>query len=612
MKLTDSREEAVCHRAGPCVVIAGPGSGKTYTITNRIKYLIEKMNVKPGEILTVTFNKAAAVEMEARFKNSINKSKNNINYNGVRFGTFHGIFFYILKKAYGFNASNIISEEEKFNKIKEYVMEENVETEDMNEFVSSIINEFGIVVSDMININNYYSSTCGRDVFIKIYNRYNDYLCNNNLIDFDDMMMLCYELLTKREDILNMWRRIFKYILVDEFQDINKIQYEIIKLLAAPLNNLFVVGDDDQAIYSFRGARPSIMLNFKEDYKDAKMIRLKENFRCSEKIIDASSKLISKNKKRFPKEIEGVNKEKSFLSIMSFKDVNDECNYITDYIKKMKNDGIELKSLAILYRTNLEPRLLISKLMENNISFMMKDKLPNIYEHFIAKDIISYIKFSLGETKREHFLRIMNKPNRYISRKIINSEEISLFKLKQDNINKSWFVKNIDKLKYNLSILKNLSPKEGISYIRKVIGYDEFIETYAIEKNINKEELISVIEEIEEESKNFKNYDEWFEHIDNYSEELKKIKRNELMDDYVVLGTMHSAKGLEFDKVFIIDAIEGITPYSKASIPEDIEEERRLFYVAMTRAKYVLKILYPEKRYNKNTKVSRFINEIKC
>jgi DNA helicase-2/ATP-dependent DNA helicase PcrA len=601
-----AQSRAINHYTGPCLVLAGPGSGKTTVITHRTKNLIEQFGVNPFNILVITFTKAAALEMQERFEKLMEGQSVPVS-----FGTFHAIFFKILKYAYNYSAQNIIREEEKYRLIKSFIEDENLEIEDEKEFVNSLIAEIGNVKGDMIDVNNYYSGNCSDEIFRRIYNRYEEKLRMSNMVDFDDMMVMCYELFVARPDILEAWQKKYEFILIDEFQDINRIQYEIIKMLAKPQNNLFIVGDDDQSIYRFRGARPEIMLNFERDYVDTEKIVLDENYRSTENIINASQRLIKNNKQRFSKDIKSVNGKGNNVEYLEFKSPKEENMRIVDDIIKNVKSGKNYSDIAVLFRTNIGPRLLVDKLMEYNIPFHMKDAMPNIYEHFIAKDIIAYIKIAMGESKREHYLRIINRPKRYIGREIFDNTDVNLQDIRMKSSDKKWLVDKVDKLEYDLTMLKRMSPYAAINYIRQGIGYDKFIDEYAKFRKMNVEELYEVANELMELSKDYKSYEEWFQYIDEYSEELvNQAKQNRKLENAVELYTMHGAKGLEYEIVYVVDAVEGVTPHNKAVLDEDIEEERRLFYVALTRAKKELHIFWVKERFNKPVEMSRFVREM--
>lgn len=435
------QEEAITHKGGPLMVLAGPGSGKTLVITYRVKWLIENAGVHPSNILVITFTRAAAEEMKKRFF-----MFDGMANTPVTFGTFHSIFFMILRYAYRYTAANIIREDVKRRYIKEMTENMELEIEDENEFLSGIINEISYVKGEMMSLSYYHSNNCSDELFAQIYEGYEKRLREENLIDFDDMLVFCYELLKEREDIRTLWQNKFQYILIDEFQDINKVQYEIIRMLAGKGDHLFIVGDDDQSIYRFRGARPEIMLGFEKDYPEAKKVILNTNYRCSEEIVESAEHLISHNTKRFPKNMQAARGSKVPITFRNLKDAGEECTDILKGIRFYYKKGISLEDMAVIFRTNTQPRLLVGRLMEYNIPFQMRDVIPNIFDHWIARNILTYIKLAMGNRDRKLFLQVMNRPKRYISRSMITEPQVDLKKLKQQTFGKKWLYEKIDKL----------------------------------------------------------------------------------------------------------------------------------------------------------------------
>ncbi len=605
------QEAAIRHTKGPCLVLAGPGSGKTTVITHRTKRLIEEEGISPSNILVITFTKAAATQMQERFLGLMDGIPMP-----VTFGTFHAIFFKILKYAYHYRAENIIREDKKYELIRNVVEQMNLDISDEQEFCTNILNEISTVKGSMIDLKFYYSQNCGEEIFKEIFKRYQDGLMRANLIDFDDMLVMCYELLSQRPDILKIWQEKYRYILIDEFQDIDKVQYETVRLLAKPENNLFIVGDDDQSIYRFRGAKPEIMLNFEKDYSDCAKITLATNYRSGGRIVAAAGKLIRHNKKRFQKNIRTVKEDGIAPEILQFKTVYEESNYILKEIQDYIELGYHYKDIAVLYRTNTNPRPLVEKMMEYNLPFRIKDILPNIYEHFIAKDMIAYIHAALdfsgeGAMKRSDLLRIINKPKRYISRDVFRNPTVDLEELRRFYQDKGYVQERISKLAYDLKLLRNMNPYAALNYIRNSIGYEKYLEEYAEYRRMQPAELLEVMDELMEGAKPYQNFDAWFAHMVDYGEELKEQAKHKMEKrDGVEFSTMHSSKGLEYRVVFIIDANESITPHKRALLPEDLEEERRLFYVAMTRAKESLHIYYCNERFGKEAEPSRFVEEI--
>lgn len=607
MELTNyssNQKKAIEHGAGPLMVLAGPGSGKTFVITHRIKYLIEGPGINPAHILVVTFSRAAAKEMKDRFEKLCKKSP-------VTFGTFHSVFFNLLKTAYGFGSEQIASDELRYTLIKELIKRNAIENEDINTLAGNLLNEIALVKQDNISIKNYYSNSISSDTFKKIYSDYESELEARGKLDFEDMLSLTYELLSERSDILKAVQNRYRYILVDEFQDINFLQYNIIKLMAGEKQNITVVGDDDQSIYRFRGARPEIMLGFERDFRNIKKVFLDINFRSSTQIVNASTKLISFNSKRFPKSFKAKNGDGAPVSLIEFKNPFLEVNSIIKDIKDYIKSGQDINNIAVLYRTNLSPRLLIERLMRNNIPFTIRDAIPNLFDHWVAKDIISYIKLAINMGDKSDLLRISNKPNRYISRDSLSSSRANIETLFDYYDDKSYMIKRIVELREHLRTIKNLKPATALRYIRNVVGYDEYIEEYCDMNGVESDDCYSILGDLENSAAEYNTFNDWFVHMDEYKDELIEArKKSNENDKGVRLMTFHSSKGLEFDIVYIIDVNEGSVPYKKAKGVDEIEEERRMFYVAMTRARKRLFICYCVENFGKSIGKSDFVIEL--
>ena len=601
---SSNQKKAIEHGAGPLMVLAGPGSGKTFVITHRIKYLIEGSGINPAHILVVTFSRAAAKEMKDRFEKLHGKSL-------VTFGTFHSVFFSILKTAYGFSAEQIASDELRYTLIKELIKKNEIVNEDINTLSGNLLNEIALIKQDNINIKNYYSNSIASDTFKKLYREYEAELESRNKLDFEDMLLLTYELLSERKDILKAVQERYQYILVDEFQDINFLQYNIIKLMAGKKQNITVVGDDDQSIYRFRGARPEIMLGFERDFRNVSKVFLDINFRSTTQIVDASTKLISFNSKRFPKTFKANNGSGAPVSVIEFKNPFAEVNTIVNDVKEYIKSGQDINNIAVLYRTNLSPRLLIERMMKNNIPFTIRDSIPNLFEHWVSKDIISYIKLAINLGNKNDLLRISNKPNRYISRDSLVSSKANIETLFDYYDDKSYMIKRIIELREHLRTIKNLKPATALRYIRNVVGYDEYIEEYCDMNGVESDECYTVLGDLENSASEFNTFNDWFVHMEEYKEELIEARKKSNEEDTGVrLMTFHSSKGLEFDIVYIIDVNEGSVPYKKAKGADEIEEERRMFYVAMTRARHKLFICYCKENFGKSIGKSDFIVEL--
>ena len=609
MSLNHAQTEAVAHNKGPCMVLAGPGSGKTLTIAKRIEYLIMKYKVRPEEILVITFTKYAAWEMKNRTRSICGPS----SY-AVTFGTFHGIYYGILKWAYRLNQSNLLSDEEKYRILREILpgidWDQEPEADEEKDYLQELAIEIGNVKNNCMDIEEYEPVKYTTEKFRKLYRTYEETKKKYRKIDFEDMLIQCRDLFMKRPDILKKWQEKFQYILVDEFQDVNQAQYDVVRMLAAPQDNLFVVGDDDQSVYGFRGAKPGIMMEFMKDYPKARQILLDVNYRSSGYIVKGALRVIGNNKIRFEKKIEAFRKPDETVHVQEVKDPVQEAEYVLERIREYREKGVSYTEMAVLYRTNVDARAMSELMTEYQIPFVMKEHLNNIYEHFIALDMISYLRLSQGEYDRKYFLQIANRPNRYLTRESMKTGNVSYESLRRYYRDKDWMVDRIEQLEWDMKMICDKTPYAAIQYIRKRMGYDEFLKEYAAYRKISSEDLFALLEEIWQNSKGYGTIKEWFEHIESYGKMLKEQNKKNGEKEGVNLMTMHAAKGLEFDTVFVIEANEGSCPYKKATTDEEIEEERRLFYVAMTRAKRKLVISYVKEKNGKDLLPSRFVSEL--
>lgn len=606
MKFNKEQQQAVAHQNGPMLVLAGPGSGKTAVITHRTKKLIDEYQAAPSSILVVTFTKAAARQMRERF---LRLTKENST--AVTFGTFHGVFYGILRHAYGITSKNIASEEDKYKILSELVRKSSMDAEDEKDLLESLNREISTVKNGRIPLSHYYSSSCPDEEFRRIYLAYEKRLHGQRLLDFDDLMVYCYQLFQKHPDILAAWQKKFRYILIDEFQDVNQIQYDIIKLLALPENNLFLVGDDDQSIYRFRGARPEIMLHIPKDFSGLKQVILKQNYRCSGEVVEKSQNLIRWNSSRFDKQLRTENPRGIPIEIREFETDSEETTWLLRQIQKDLQEGCPLREIAILFRTNVGCRMTVERFLEYNLPFTMRDVLPNLYEHWLAKNMVSYMRLAMGGRSRSDFLAIMNRPNRYLSREAFYEKEMPFEILYQFYEEKEWMCDRIEKFEHDLKMMKQMTPYAAINYIRYVIGYDAYLKEYAQYRKIKVEELYEILQEIQESAKPYKTYEEWFAYMEAYKEKLKEqAEKIREQREAVTISTLHSVKGLEYDRVYILDVNEGTMPYQKAMTDQEMEEERRMFYVGMTRARKELHLYWIRERFGKKLEPSRFLAEL--
>lgn len=614
MKLNRGQDEAIKHGNGPCMVLAPPGSGKTLIVTERTRYLIEESGVRPDQILVITFTRYAAREMKERFER-LTAGKNY----PVTFGTFHSIFYGILKCAYGIGANNLMSEKESSVLLQEVLdqtdIESTPEVEDEEELVRELLREVGMVKNGLCHLKDFHSKYLTQDEFAEVFRSYEHQKKELKKFDFDDMLVQCYALFRKKPEILQGWQKRFQYILIDEFQDINRVQYEVIRMLAAPRYNLFVVGDDDQSIYGFRGAKPELMLYMKQEFPSLRTISLTVNYRSTEFITGAAARVILHNDTRFYKRVQSFRGRGQNVHVQEVLDEQEEAQYVTEEIQKKLDQGIKPGEIAVLFRAAVQARMISEILSEHRIPFEMRDYVTNFYRHFIVKDMMAYLQLAAGKRDRSLFLTICNRPLRYLARNSMENRQVNFEDLRKFYCDKDWMLDIIDQFDVDVRMMKNMAPYAAIQYIRKKIGYDDFLKEYAEKHQISWKQLMDVMAELEERSKNFKSYDEWEIHIAKYTQELeeqqakaRKIKGER--ENKVQLMTIHSAKGLEFEDVFVIHANEGEIPHQKAEKKDEIEEERRLFYVALTRAKNNLCISYITKKNGNSIKPSRFVEEL--
>lgn len=617
-KLNENQLKAVNHLDGPCMVLAGPGSGKTRVITYRIANMVVNKNIKPTSILAISFTKASSIEM----KNRALSLSNDFRMNKVTYGTFHSVFFRILRYFENYNIESILDEKTKRIGLKNILKGLNIENADDDETIGQVINEISYVKNELMDKRDFKSEVLTNDEFIKVYNFYEEYKQQMNKIDFDDMLIKTYELLKNNKAALDRVRSVYRYILVDEFQDINKVQFEALKLIANPSNNIFVVGDEDQSIYGFRGSRPDFLLEFEEYFSNTKKVLLDINYRSKGEIINIANRLIEKNTNRYEKVIKCGQGNGAKVNYISPEDSEEEAVYIAKDIKnKVQEDYTEYTDFAVIYRTNIQSRALVDVFMDMRIPFVVKDSIVTIYDHWAAQDILAYLRIGVNPNSNKDWIRIINKPFRYISK-----DNLNLIKDEPDFINSlinkcdlhPKQVKTINDLDIDISYVKGLNPKNAISYIRTTLDYDRYILDYCTNRKIKTNGLIEILNELESSATNFKTIQEYLEHIERVKSEIVDNKNNKETDG-VIFTTMHSAKGLEFKNVYIIGANEGTIPYEKSYEIDDeekkndqIEEERRLMYVAITRAEENICISSPINKYGKRVSKSRFVEDIKA
>ncbi|CEO31730.1 ATP-dependent helicase [Paraclostridium sordellii] len=616
-KLNENQKDAVLHINGPCMVLAGPGSGKTRVITYRILNLVLNNNINPKNILAISFTKASSMEM----KNRALSLSNDRRLNSVNYGTFHSVFFRILRFFEKYELDCILDEKNKKFAIKGILKNLNVENAEDEDTILGVINEISYVKNELMDKIDFDSEILTRDEFCRVYNMYEEYKESIKKIDFDDMLIKTYNLLKQNKQILDRVRSVYRYILVDEFQDINKVQFEVIKLIASPNNNIFVVGDEDQSIYGFRGSRPDFLLEFEDYFKGSKKYVLDINYRSKKDITDIANKLIQNNENRYEKSIKCDREHKGIVKYINTEDAEEEAKFIAkDILSKCEDNCTNYDDFAVIYRTNIQSRALVDAFMDMHIPFVVRDSIVTIYDHWVARDLLAYLRLGIDTTLSEDWIRIINKPFRYISKDSIKlaSEDRDFIGalINKANLHPKQ-VKTLNDLEIDLSYLKTLSPKNAISYIRTSLDYDRYVLDYCSNRKIKPTGLIEILNELESSSTHFKTINEYLEHIEKVKSEIVESKNNKNSEG-VIFTTMHSAKGLEFPYVYIIGANEGTIPHEKSYDIEDdkkrkeaIEEERRLLYVGITRAQDELYISSPKNKYGRKVFQSRFIDEIK-
>lgn len=603
MQFNEAQQRAVQHRDGPMMVLAGPGSGKTAVVTGRTCRLIEE-GISPSSILVVTFTRAAAAEMKERFLRQRGEAST-----AVTFGTFHGVFFGILRHTYSISGGTVIGEQQKLSLLKELLQQLYPGTEQEADLPSQVGREISQIKGSGLSPENYYSGVLPQEVFRKVYASYEKWKQENRRMDFDDIIVRCWRLLSGRPELCRAWQNKFRYLLVDEFQDISPMQYKIVKLLAQPRNNLFIVGDDDQSIYRFRGANPELMLRFPKEFPGCQTVTLDRNYRSTPEILETAGKLIAVNRKRFPKTIHAVRGHGEPVRLEIFSNPRKECIHLAREIRREKESGTDFDKIAVLVRTNSGCREAVEQMMAWQIPFSVREMLPCIYDHWIAQTLFAYMRLGAGSRKRTDFLRIYNRPNRYFSRDAFLAPEISfdsLFRYYQD---KAWMMKRAAKLEDDIHVLGRLAPYGQVIYIRREIGLDDYVKEYAGERGIPEEELLQVLDELSESARNYPTWDAWQKGIEEYREKLQAQGQKGKEASGVCLSTLHAAKGMEYDSVYILDVNEGVIPYHKAVLDADLEEERRMLYVGMTRARLRLHLYAVRERYEKKADLSRFLRE---
>ncbi len=641
MDLTNANQaqkNAIMHLRGPCLVLAGPGSGKTYTITNRILYLLEQ-GVPPEQILVITFMKEAALSMQNRFQ-EMAKAAGGSRFYPVNFGTFHSIFYHILRESKVLRSNELLKNSEKKNLIlpilktyarnHEEVQDAKQGPDTLNEDAASVLSAIGYYKNTMeMDAAAAKAPARWRQDFQAVLKEYEQAVKRTGRLDFDDMLYNCKQLLQKDDTARNYWQKRFRYILIDEFQDINPVQYEAVKLLAASPYNLFAVGDDDQAIYGFRGSQPECLRRFQEEF-GAKQLLLDVNYRSKAEIVDASLMVIEENKDRFLKHLRAAsgsgNPDGTVpVGIHAFPDREGQYGYLCQSIAAGLAAG---ESCAALFRTNSYMQGFAARCKAMGIPYEMKESASSIYEHFIVKDVMAYLWLATKKGMREHMLRVMNKPSRYISREAVGPGEADFGKMREYYDRAELPGRQAMEAKERLSFLERQltslagrSPRLSVSYILKGIGYEQYLKELSGKEPEKWEEWQELLEWLKEDAAAYKDVEEWAAFQEEYAKTLEQEReagrkkrgpeeKKQAGKQGVHLLTVHGAKGLEYDRVWIPDCNEKVFPHGTMPEESAVEEERRIFYVAMTRAKKNLELSYLTGTKERPRQPSRFLNPL--
>ena len=622
-KLNNAQQLPVCDTEGAVLVIAGAGSGKTRVLTHRIAYLVNQLGVKPSNILAITFTNKAADEMKQRLFKMID------DLEGVWVSTIHSMCVKILRSgitSIGFEKNfSIYSEDDKEKVLKRIISDMNLEPE---KFLKLAKNLISMAKNDDLSPKEFKDENITHPnvgIITEIYLKYEEELKKANALDFDDLLIKTLHLLSENDDVLAYYSQKFRYVHVDEFQDTNTVQYKIIKLLSSYYGNLFVVGDDDQSIYGWRGAKISNILGFESDFKGAKVYKLEQNYRSTKKILDVANLIISNNANRKSKSLWTENSDGEKIEYYTGFEESDEASYTAMKIKTLINGGKKASDFVILMRVNALSRAFEQELLKYNIPYKVFGGFK-FFDRKEIKDLTAYLRIINNPLDNEAVLRIINTPRRGIGdktieviNKVASDSDLSVFDVIMDADNLPLSASPIARIKEFKSLLKDLiliSSELSVSeLIKKVIERSDFLSQFIedteenVDKKMNVSELINSAEEFEKLNKNV-----------TLNEYLSSITLSSDTDDlnagnFVTIATIHAVKGLEFNTVFITGLEEVIFPISRSvGNNEELEEERRLMYVAITRAEEKLYLTRARSRYlygNRTiTAESRFLKEI--
>ena len=601
MGFTEAQKRAIESKARAVLVVAGPGSGKTTVLTERLVYLL-KNGAEAKSCLLLSFTRASSKEMALRF------AKRGIAGNSPHFSTIHALCLSLLREVRGIEREGLVNLYEKMDWLSAYFLEKGIAREEVEELLLNYCNQISYFKSITEEERMHFLREEKNEDFLPLFQYYEKMRKLRGKLDFEDLLIEVLLELQKNTLIADSWKSRFSYILVDEFQDLSLIQYAILKALSEKGASLFVVGDEDQSIYGFRGASPDILFRFAGDFPDCERIFLADNFRSKEEIVLLSKRLIGKNKKRFQKPLTGRRGRGGKAKYFLLETGVEEAVLLAEHVESLLREGCPPEEIAVLCRSKMQITPLLPGFMERGIPIVVVEELSNVFQHFIGKDILAYLRRAKNKESSQELVQILSKPYRGLRREKILHKDSGLSDLKRaaKTLKER---EETEKLEKHLEALSKLNPKEAVLFIRKEIGYEKYLEDFAKKKNKDFTEWWESLEEITAMSEGYPDLDAFFRFVTEFNRRALERRKPE-EEKGIRFMTYHSAKGLEFDEVFLPDCIEGIIPDGRAKKPEEIEEERRSFYVALTRARKGIHIYVTKTRYSKKVYPSRFIPEL--
>lgn len=595
------------------LVTAGPGSGKTHVLTSRILYLIRERQIPPGQILVITFTREAARTMQNRFFEMTEKFpiSADVHSGQVSFGTFHSFFYQILRSSERYTQYRIIGETDRQKILYPLLREIRVRQGDLSPYFDPVGQE---EVSRVLSAVSYGKNT-GRNPAERLQEPWREH-CGEILqgyesqkeqrrqLDLDDLLTLTLRELARDEGLLQYWQRRYSHVLADEFQDCNPVQYEILKMLYPPGGNIFAVGDDDQAIYGFRGADPGVMRRFQREYVDVgapenmSHVVLGRNYRCAPEIVNASAAVIARNLQRESKQLVSARESGGSVRLKGFAGGREERRYVLSQCQGKSPE--ELDRWAVLFRTNALLGVFGAELVQAGIPFVTGEKVGSVYEHFVVRDVTDYFRAAGGCRERSVFLRIWNRPRLGIGREALDGPEVDFGRIRQFYSRAPYenpaAVRDVEQFERKLEQLRKFSPELGVTFVRRGFGYEEYLRQRAGDNRELLESWLEVLDWMEEACAGCGSQQEWVRRQERASCGPSQEHRNRKNPSKGIhILTMHAAKGLEYDRVFLMDVNEGNIPRCRRGQETTetlLEEERRLLYVAMTRARDSLELLY--------------------